>query len=325
MSSHVLVSGGAGFVGQAVCAALVTQGVRVTAMVRRADVSLPKGVIRWVVPELPALSDDVVQFLSDVDVVIHAAGRAHMLRDQATDPLVAFRQVNTEGTLRLAKAAAEAGVPRFIFISSIGVNGSQSADSFFRPDDIPQPDSPYAQSKWEAEQGLTQLQKATGMTILQVRPPMIYGRNAPGNFSLLTRLVAKGWPLPFGSLNAPRSFVALDNLVDLLMHMVRCSDPPSGVYLVADAKITNTTQFIRAMARGMGREMVLVPLAPTLLLALARLIGRGDQVRKMSVPLAIDIEATKARLGWVPPFSMDQAMQRTFYHGSVPTALEPRS
>lgn len=326
MSLHVLVTGGAGFLGQALCASLVAQGLRVTAMVRRPEVALPNGVTRWVAPELPSLAEDAVQRLSTIDVVVHAAGRAHVLIDQGEDSMAAFRQVNAEGTLALARTAAEAGVARFIFVSSVGVNGSQSGYRPFAAEDRPQPDTPYAQSKWEAEQALNLLRATTGIDVLHVRPPMIYGPAAPGNFALLARLVAKGWPLPFGAMNAPRSFVALDNVVDLLTHMVQHPNPPSGVYLVADGQVTTTTQFIRAMAQGMGQSLSLIPLPVTWLQAVMGWVGRGEQIRKMSVPLALDIRATVARLSWTPPLTMEVAMKRAF---SAPQNLisfeEPKS
>lgn len=324
MGRHILVTGGAGFVGRALCIALVAKGYRVTAMVRRAEALLPDGVVRWVAPDLPDLAPDTVQRLAGVDMVVHAAGRAHMLQGNDCDSLTAFRRVNTEGTFSLARAAATAGVRRFIFVSSIGVSGSQSGDHAFRADDPPQPDSPYAQSKWEAEQALMHLQIETGMTVLRVRPPMIYGQAAPGNFALLARLVAKGWPLPLGALRAPRSFVALDNVVDLLTHMVSHPNPPGGVYLVADAQTTTTTRFIRAMANGMGQRLSLIPVPAGVLLVLASLAGRGEQVRKMSVPLAVDMHSTEARLGWTPPVGMEAAMQRAFSSKAPPSLpLEP--
>lgn len=312
MSSHVLVTGGTGFLGRAVCGTLLGKGLRVTAMVRSPDAWLPDGVVRWVAPELPDLAPDAAQFLAGVDVVVHAAGRAHKLQDRATVPLTAFRRVNTEGTLTLARAAASAGVARFIFVSSIGVNGSQSGSQAFRAEDPSNPDSPYAQSKWEAEQGLANIQAETGMAVLQVRPPMIYGKSAPGNFALLARLVRKDWPLPLGALRAPRSFVALDNVVDLLLCMVRHPAPPSGVYLVADERETTTADFIRAMAVAMGYKAKLIPVPVSLLQALASLAGKGDQLRKMAVPLAVDIGATTARLGWTPPVTMAAAMHTAF-------------
>jgi nucleoside-diphosphate-sugar epimerase len=312
MRKHVLVTGGSGFVGRALCTSLKANGFIVTAMVRHIDACMPEGIEYWVTPALPDLASDALQQLANIDIVIHAAGRAHMLKDRSTDQLAAFRRVNTEGTLNMARAAFSAGVRRFIFVSSIGVNGAQSGDRAFQATDLPQPDTPYSQSKWEAELALSQLQKETGMTVMLLRPPMIYGQEAPGNFALLSKLVAKGWPLPLGSLHAPRSFVALDNVVDLLTHMANHSNPPSGVYLVSDAHVTTTTQFVREMSKAMGLNLFLIPLPADLLFMLASLVGRGEQIRKMSVPLAVDIASTKSRLGWTPPFSMEVAMKRAF-------------
>lgn len=312
MNLHVMVTGASGFLGRAVCNALLSRGIRVTAMVRRQDAWLPDGVITWVTPDLPNLASDAQKRLADIDMVVHTAGRAHMLQERSTEPLTAFRRINTEGTLAFARAAASAGVRRFIFVSSIGVNGSQSGNQAFRAEDTPQPDSPYAQSKWEAEQALTSLQGETGMTVLHLRPPMIYGPAAPGNFALLARLVAKGWPLPLGGLTAPRSFVALDNVADLLAHMVCHPNPPSGVYLVSDAQVTTTSLFIRAIANGMCQNPTLIPVPARLLVMLASIAGRGEQIRKISVPLAVDIQSTEARLGWTPPVTMKAAMHRAF-------------
>lgn len=324
MGKDILVTGGAGFVGRELCRVLVAKGYRVTAMVRRAEVVMPDGVVIWVAPDLPDLSPDTAQRLAGIEVVVHAAGRAHILQDDDRDSLTAFRRVNTEGTLALARVAASAGVRRFIFVSSIGVNGSQSVDQAFRAEDTPQPDSPYAQSKWEAEQALTRLQVETGLTVLHLRPPMIYGSAAPGNFALLARLVGKGWPLPLGGLRAPRSFVALDNVVDLLTHMVCHPNPPSGVYLVADPLVTTTTQFIRAIANGMGQNLTLIPVPASVLMILASVAGRGEQIRKMSVSLAVDIQSTEVRLGWSPSVTMAAAMHRAFSATTAThTLLEP--
>jgi len=306
---RVLVTGASGFLGQALCRALLANGLHVTAMVRRADASLPERADRWLSPELPDMAEDAAQHLCAVDTLVHTAGRADVLNNSSFDPLAVFRRINVDGTLTLARAAAAAGVRRFIFVSSIKVNGSQSGTEAFRADDRPRPDSAYAQSKWEAEQGLGRIQTDTGMTVLCVRPPMIYGRSAPGNFALLSRLVGRGWPLPLGALRAPRSFVALDNVVDLLLCMVRHPSPPSGVYLVADERETTTADFIRAMAVAMGYKAKLLPVPVSLLQALATLAGRGDQLRKMTVPLAVDISDTTARLNWTPPVTMGMAMQ----------------
>lgn len=310
MVREILVTGASGFVGSSLCRSLVDRGIPVLALARVVPASSLPGVRVCLAPHLPGLPGDIGQQLLGVDAVIHCAGRAHMLREAAADPLAAFRSVNTEGTLALARSAANAGVQRFIFVSSIGVNGSRSATKPFCADDPPAPDTPYARSKWEAEQGLWKLSQEAPMTIHIVRPPMIYGLDAPGNFALLTKLVRKGWPLPFGALHAPRSFVARENVVDLLIHLVQHSAPPSGVYLVADSETVSTTIFIRAMAEAMGLTPWLVPVPAAMLEGMASLVGRGEQVRKMAVPLAMNISSTCSRLAWKPPVTMAVAMQR---------------
>jgi nucleoside-diphosphate-sugar epimerase len=314
--ARVLVTGAAGFIGGALVAALRDRGHRVVAMTSSTEPASPDGVERWVAPRLPTLPDDVLQRLTGIEVVVHAAARAHVLDESAADPLAAFRAANTAGTLALARACVQAGVRRFVFLSSIGVNGSTSGVSVFRPDDLPHPDSPYAQSKWEAEQGLDALVAGSGnpggMTVHHVRPPLVYGAGARGNFALLVRLVGTGLPLPLGALLAPRSFVALENLVDLLARLVEHPAPPSGVYLVADADRTTTADFIRAISRAMGRPDRLLNVPVGLVRAAARLVGRADQVRKMAVPLAVDAAETCRSLDWQPPRTMDQALAAIF-------------
>jgi nucleoside-diphosphate-sugar epimerase len=314
--AKVLVTGATGFIGGGLVSALHARGHEVVAMVGSVGSALPEGVARWVAPRLPAVARDAVEVLRSFDAVVHAAARAHVLDETASDPLAAFRETNTAGTLALARAAAAAGVRRFVFLSSIGVNGSTSGEVPFHADGVPRPDSPYAQSKWEAEQALDALaagpDNRSGMTVHHVRPPLVYGRGARGNFALLARLVGTGLPLPLGALRAPRSFVALDNLVDLLVRLLEHPSPPSGVLLVADAEVTTTADFVRAIARAMGRRAVLVPISEQVLRVVAGLVGRSDVVRKLAVPLAIDITATRERLGWLPSCSIDEALSRCF-------------
>lgn len=309
MISRVLVTGASGFVGAELCKELARCGHAVIAMVRRQPECLVPGVETWLVNDLTNLPDTAPEILAGVEVLIHCAGRAHKLNDHARDPLAEFRRVNAEATLILARLAASAGVQRFIFVSSIGVNGSQSGEHPFTAEDTPAPDSPYAISKWEAEQGLIALSHKSKMSVLIVRPPMIYGPSAPGNFALLTKLVRTGLPLPFGALSAPRSFVALGNVVDLLVHLVEHACPPSGTYLVSDDETVTTASFVRAMAQALGIKARLLPVPVRLLQFVASLAGRGEQVRKMAVPLALDISSTRSRLGWSPRWSMADAMR----------------
>lgn len=312
MKANAMVTGPSGFLGSAVCRELVVAGVNVWAPTRR---SLPFANVR--LHELPIQDLSEVRSLHalplrSVDCVVHCAGRAHQLKDNASDPLAAFRAINRDATLEVASAALAAGVKRFVFVSSIGVNGSTSGDTPFTADSPPQPDTPYAQSKWEAEQALANITANTGMELFIVRPPMIYGPGAPGNFALLSRLVRTGWPLPFGAMNAPRSFVALPNVADFIRHLVTTPGLQPGTYLVSDGAPLSTTRFVQLMKEAMGTRNLLIPVPVKWLERGTALVGRSDQVRKMAVPLAIDMTSTRKRLGWAPPWNVRDALRFAF-------------
>lgn len=310
MVRRTLVTGAGGFLGGALVRHFAAARDEVIAMSRKPIPLATSSVEQWLVDDLLSLPEDSGTLLACVDSIVHCAGRAHMLADNAADPLAEFRKANVAATLTLARMAAEAGVKRFIFISSIGVNGSQSAGNAFSVDDVPAPKTPYALSKWEAEQALFELAEKTDMRLYVVRPPMIYGANAPGNFALLAKMVCKGWPLPFGALDAPRSFVSLENMVDLLVHLVRYEDAPAGTYLVSDGECISTTIFIREMARALHKSPWLIPVPANVLEFMAGLVGRAEQIRKMAVPLAIDITSTRERLAWAPHWSLEQSMRK---------------
>ena len=307
---HVLVTGASGYLGCATVRRLTADGHAVTAMVRRAGIEWPTGVSQWLVEDLCDLGAGAEQRLRAIVSIIHCAARVHVLAETAADPRAEFRRVNVQATLSLAAQAAAAGVARFVFLSSIGVNGSSSGRRAFGPDDLPQPDTPYAVSKWDAEQELQALSRRTGLAVISVRAPMIYGRNAPGNFALLCKAVRSGVPLPLGALREQRSFVAMDNMLDLLARLVTLSGVVKGTYLVSDGQDLSTADFVRLIARAMHCHTVLVPVPRGLLTALAGLVGRAEQVRKMAVPLTIDISRTRADLAWAPQWTVEQALQR---------------
>ncbi len=239
-----------------------------------------------------------------VSSIIHLAGLAHN-RSYTDDE---YRAVNTEGTLRLALKASEVGVKRFIFVSSIGVNGTNSYNMVFSPDDVAQPHNSYSQSKYEAELGLWDISKKTGLEIVIVRPTLVYGPNAPGNFGSLTKLVSKSPILPFGMANNQRSFIAVQNLADLL---VTCAFHPNAAghtFLASDGEAMSTKAFSNFIAEGLGRKVFQLPIPVRLLLMAGRFTGKAAMIEQLFGNLQVDSSNLKEVLGWKPPLSMKQAM-----------------
>jgi nucleoside-diphosphate-sugar epimerase len=252
-----------------------------------------------------------LSLLQDVDSVIHLAARVHVIRDSSSDPLAEFRSVNTEGTLNLARQAGEVGVRRFIFLSTIGVNGNSTLQGkVFAPTDTPSPYDPYSSSKYQAEIGLHSIAQSTGMEVVIIRPPLVYGANAPGNFGKLTRLVAKGLPFPLGSINNLRSFVGIDNLVDFIITCLEHPAAANETFLVSDGEDLSTPDLIRRMARAMNHPARLLPVPVWALQAGASLLGKGDAVQRLCGNLQVDISKARELLGWNPPFSADEGLKR---------------
>lgn len=314
----VLVTGATGFVGGAIVRRLLADGRHLpVAAVRSQRASLPDGIKVFQVGDL--LTDsDWTDALAGVEVVIHAAARAHVMRDTAADPLAGFRRVNVEGMLNLASQAVVTGVRRFVFISSIGVNGNYNSSPFTELD-TPHPVEPYAISKYEAEQRLLQLVEDCGMEVVIIRPPLVYGPNAPGNFGRLMRVVRKGIPLPLGAVCNKRSLVALDNLVDLI---VTCLDHPAAanqVFLAGDGEDLSTTELLRRMGQALGKPARLIPVPAGLLMAVATLLGKRAVAQRLLGSLQVDISKARTLLGWTPPVSVDEGLRRTagYFMGSL--------
>ncbi len=233
------------------------------------------------------------------------------MKDEVADPLHEFRKVNVDGTLALARQAAAAGLSRFIFISSIGVNGNINTRPFTENDN-PGPAEPYAQSKWEAEQGLWEIQRETGIDIVIIRPPLVYGPEAPGNFGSLVRWVERRMPLPLGAIHNQRSLVALDNLVDLI---ITCIDHPAAsnqVFLAGDGQDLSTTELLRGVAKAMGKPSRLIPVPATLLMQGATLLGKKPVAQRLLGSLQVDISKARSLLGWEPPVSVEEGLRRCF-------------
>jgi len=250
--------------------------------------------------------------LVDVQAVVHCAARVHVMREKVRNPIDEFRRCNVLGTLNLASQAAEAGVQRFIFLSTIKVNGEQTATGQpFTAEDCPAPQDPYGISKWETEQGLLTLAEATGMEVVIIRPPLVYGPGVKANFLNMMRWLHKGIPLPLGAINNLRSFVACDNLVDLI---VTCLDHPKAanqVFLAGDGEDLSTTELLHRLAMAMGRSPRLLPVSPKLLELTAGLLGKEHIAQRLCGNLQVDITNTRERLGWTPPVGVDQALRDT--------------
>ena len=309
--TNILITGANGFVGSALVlklAAIETGVIRIA--IRKLTRIFPNNVEIF---ECLELSDntDWTDALKNIDIVIHCAARAHLLKDSASDPLAEFRKVNTAGTLNLAQQAALAGVKRFIFISSLGVNGAETFSKPFLADDTPHPHSPYAQSKFEAESGLIDLSHTTKMSVAIIRPPLVYGPKAPGNFGVLMRVVNRRIPLPFGRVTNKRSFVFLDNLIDLILVCIIHPNAANQIFLVSDGEDLSTTQLLIKMGKVFSKPTRLLPIPMFVLSTAAKLAGKTKVAQQLLGSLQVDIQKTKSLLGWSPPFSVDEGLRKT--------------
>lgn len=310
MSSRWLVTGASGFVGGAVLQRAAVEGHSLRAATRRPLLGSPASVENSAGLHLMP-GTDWRGALRGVDVVVHCSARVHVLRDTAANPLAEYRHANTAGSLELARQAAAAGVRRFVFISSIGVNGAETFATPYRADDRVAPHSPYAVSKHEAEEGLRALAAASGMQVVIVRPPLVYGPGAPGNFAQLMRALQRGMPLPLGAVNNRRSFVALDNLVDLTLRCVECSAAANQTFLVSDGEDLSTTDLLRRTALALGRPARLLPVPVAALRMLVNAVGKQELGQRLLGSLQVDITKTRTVLGWAPTMSVDEGLRRT--------------
>jgi nucleoside-diphosphate-sugar epimerase len=253
--------------------------------------------------------------LKGVDVVIHSAARVHVMEDKASDPLAAFRKVNVEGTLNLARQAAELGVRRFISISSIKVNGEGTSLGMpYLADAQPAPADPYGISKMEAEQGLRELAAESGMEVVIIRPPLVYGPGVKANFLNMMRWLHKGVPLPFGAIHNRRSLVALDNLVDLIVTCIGHPAAANQTFLVSDGEDLSTTELLRGMGTALGKPARLLPVPSWLLETGAAMLGKQALSQRLCGSLQVDISKTRELLNWTPPVSVDEALRKTAKH-----------
>ncbi|WP_313296023.1 SDR family oxidoreductase [Pseudomonas sp.] len=309
---RIILTGASGFVGRAVLQVLSsTADLAVIIPLRTPMRAMPDGVLSYPIHDLT--DDQSAQFaVHRPDVVVHCASRVHIMSDKSADPLAEFRRVNVDGTLALARAASDAGARRFIFVSSIKVNGEETQPGRpYRSDDEPKPIDPYGISKLEAERGLLAHGAATGMEIVIIRPVLVYGHGVRANFLNMMRWLDRGVPLPFAAIRNKRSLVALGNLVDLI---VTCVDHPAAagqVFLVSDGDDLSTPDLLQRMASALNKPARLLPIPSWMLDAGAKLLGKGALSRRLCGSLQVDISSTQERLGWQPPLGVDDALRAT--------------
>lgn len=302
----VLVSGANGFVGRALCPYLSSLGYSVVPAVRR-----PCGI------EGERVVGDArswVHALAGCSSVVHLAGRAHVMQERESDPLRAFRVANVDTTLELAERAAKAGVRRFVFMSTIKVNGEETAPGCrFKSDDLPTPQDPYAVSKWEAEQGLHAITAKTGLEVVVIRTPLVYGPGVKGNFASLIKWINRGAPLPLGVVHNRRSMIALENLVDfvaLCMDSSLSPDATGQVFLVSDGEAVSTTELLSRVAKAYGRNSRLLPVPVGFMRWAARFMGQSSLADRLFGSLEVDDSKAREMLGWRPPVGMDEQLRR---------------
>jgi nucleoside-diphosphate-sugar epimerase len=249
---------------------------------------------------------------SACDALIHAAARVHVMNDSASNPLAEYRRINVAGTLNLARQAAATGLRRFIFISTLKVNGeSTSGDNSFSADDTPAPLDPYGMSKWEAEQGLREIAGRTGMEIVIIRPPLVYGPGVKGNFKTMVRWLSLGIPLPLGAVPNRRSFVNLDNLVDLIATCIGHPGAADQTFLVSDGMDLTTPELLRRMGSALGKPARLFAVPPWLLNTAGAVLGKRAEVHRLTDSMCADITKTRRRLDWSPVASVDDGLRKT--------------
>ncbi|WP_444921947.1 UDP-glucose 4-epimerase family protein [Microbulbifer sp. CnH-101-G] len=305
MEERVLLTGASGFVGRALLPALRDKGFNVLPVYRQAI----EGGLQ--IPQIDA-ETDWNSALRNIDVVIHAAARVHVMHESAADPLAEFRKVNLEGTLQLARQAALSGVKRFIFLSSIKVNGeSTTGRAPFTAEEAPHPADPYAISKKEAEDALLALAEETGLEVVIIRPPLVYGPGVKANFQSMIRWLQKGVPLPLGSIKNRRSLVSVYNLIDLIAICIAHPKARNQIFLVSDDLDMSITDLLMRIASALGCHARLVPVPESVLTFTLTLLGKRAITDRLCGSLQVDIEKTKLLLGWEPPVTVEVGLAKT--------------
>lgn len=315
----VFLTGATGFMGTALLQRFVADEVEAKALVRNESAGFPEGVEKLVgdlvgLVEMPdqVRHDRLLSSLASVDVVVHVAARAHIMCDEVADPLTEYRWMNRDATLALARLAADTGVKRFVFVSSVKVNGeSTRIGESFKPEIDQPPVDPYGLSKYEAEQGLLEIAQQTGMEVVIIRPPLVYGSNVKGNFASMVNWVKKGVPLPLGAVHNKRSLVALDNLVDFIFLCADRERSPKAtneVFLISDGEDVSTSDLLRKVAKAYEVKARLLPVPVGLMKMAANLLGKGAVADRLFGNLQVDSSKARDLLGWKPMVTMDEQL-----------------
>ncbi len=310
--SNALVTGASGFIGQNLCSSLISAGHSVRALVRSVELVSTVDRLEVVTGIDIGANTEWSTFLQDVDCIVHCAGRAHVMHDGEADALAAYRAVNVEGTRRLAEQAVLSGVKRVIYLSSIKVNGERTSSGVgFTADDLAKPLDPYGISKWEAEQTLLKIAAQTGLEVVIIRPPVVYGPGVKGNFFTMLKWLSRGIPLPLGAVHNIRSLVGIDNFVSLIITCINHPAAANQTFLVSDGEDLSTTELLHRLGKALHKPPRFLPVSVSVLEFTAQCLGKRAVVQRLVGNLQIDISKTREVLGWSPPVSVDEGLKKT--------------
>lgn len=314
----VLVTGANGFVGRRVCLLLQKEGYKVRGAVRDYDGhrDADKAKNAALVNNIVSVgnidgSTDWSEALDDIDIVVHLAARVHVMQETSKTPLESFRSVNVHGTEQLARMAIEKGVKRFVYISSISIHGNSTGDRAYTEDDEAQPHSPYAISKWEGELALRKIENESDLEVVIIRPPLVYGEGVGGNFLRLMQWTHRGFPLPLKKIMNKRSFIGIENLVDLIACCVSNPNAAGETFVASDGEDLSTPDLIERVAKLMDRSARLIPVPVRVIRKLGKIAGKEDVLDRLCNSLQVDAKKARCMLDWKPRVSLDEGLSRT--------------